>query len=89
MNPHVVFKGGQFDTLMAMLSAGAGVTLLPEIAHSRYRRGDVGLLEFAPTPPTRTVGIVRAKRKFLTPAAAAFIGVLRSLAAQRLNRDDK
>jgi len=88
LNPQVVFEGGQFDTLMAMVAAGAGVTLLPEIARSRYRNGDVGLLEFAPPEPTRTVGIVRAKRKFLTPAAGAFIDALRSLAARRSNRDN-
>ena len=82
LNPQVVFEGGQFDTLMAMVAAGAGVTLLPEIARSRYRHGDVGLLEFAPPEPTRTVGIVRAKGKFLTPAAGAFIEVLRGLATQ-------
>jgi LysR family transcriptional regulator, hydrogen peroxide-inducible genes activator len=87
LDPHVVFEGGQFDTLVAMVAAGTGVTLLPEIARARYRHGDVGLIEFAPPQPTRTVGMVRAKGKFLTPAASAFIDVLRSLAVQRANRD--
>jgi LysR family transcriptional regulator, hydrogen peroxide-inducible genes activator len=83
LNPHVVFEGGQLDTLMAMVAAGAGVTLLPEIARSRYKNGDVGLIEFVPPQPTRTVGIVRAKGKFLTPAAGAFIDALRHLAVPR------
>lgn len=32
LNPQVVFKGGQLDTVVAMVAAGTGVTLLPEIA---------------------------------------------------------
>jgi len=84
LNPHVVFEGGQFDTLMAMVSAGAGVTLLPEMASQRYQNNeDAGLLEFAPPQPARTIGIVRAKGKYLTPAAKVFIGALHDFASAR------
>jgi LysR family hydrogen peroxide-inducible transcriptional activator len=76
LNPHVVFEGGQFDTLMAMVAAGAGVTLLPEMARSHYRRADVGLLQFLPPQPARTIGFERHKEKFLTPAARAFIDLM-------------
>ena len=85
LNPHIVFEGGQFDTLMAMVAARAGVTLLPEIARHRYHNGEVGLIEFAPPQPARTVGIVRAKGKFLTPAAKVFIEILRDIAAKHSN----
>jgi len=77
MNPHVVFEAGQFDTLMAMVEAGAGVTLIPEMAVRRFRRSNVGLLHFRPPQPTRTIGFVRSRRKSLTPAARAFMDVLR------------
>ncbi|HVB29215.1 MAG TPA: LysR substrate-binding domain-containing protein [Terriglobia bacterium] len=84
LNPHVVFEGGQLDTLMAMVAAGAGVTLLPEMASHRYRNHeDAGLIELTPPQPARTIGIVRAKGKFLTPAAKAFIEVLHKLAASQ------
>lgn len=72
LSPNVVFEGGQFDTLVAMVAAGAGVTLLPEMARRHYQHADVGLLEFLPPRPTRTIGLVRAKDKFVTPAARAF-----------------
>lgn len=78
LNPQVVFEGGQFDTLVAMVAAGAGVTLLPEMARALGRRAGVGLLELTPPQPTRTIGFVRAKDKFLTPAARALIEVIRA-----------
>ncbi|TAM84467.1 MAG: hydrogen peroxide-inducible genes activator [Acidobacteria bacterium] len=80
LNPNVVFEGGQLDTLMAMVAAGAGVTLLPEMASRRYQKdADTALIEFAPPQPSRTIGIVRAKGKFLTPAAKVFIDALHQL----------
>jgi LysR family hydrogen peroxide-inducible transcriptional activator len=79
VNPHVVFESGQFDTLVAMVATGAGLTLLPEIASPHYRNAGVGLLEFAPPQPKRTIGVVRPKGKFLTAAARAFIEVLRKI----------
>jgi LysR family hydrogen peroxide-inducible transcriptional activator len=77
MNPHVVFEGGQFDTLVAMVEAGAGVTLLPEMARRRYRHAGVRLLDFLPPQPARTIGVVKAKNKFQTEATRAFIDVLK------------
>jgi LysR family transcriptional regulator, hydrogen peroxide-inducible genes activator len=77
MNPHVVFEAGQFDTLMAMVEAGAGVTLIPEMAIRHFRRSNVGLLHFRPPQPTRTIGVVRSRGKLLTPAARAFLELLR------------
>lgn len=80
LNPHVVFEGGQFDTLVAMVAGGAGVTLIPEMAGHRYRnQRDVCLIEFAPPQPSRTIGVVRAKGKYLTPAAKVFIDALHHL----------
>jgi LysR family hydrogen peroxide-inducible transcriptional activator len=79
MNPHVVFESGQFDTLVAMVAAGVGLTLLPEMARGHYRNAGVGLLEFAPPEPKRTIGVVRPKGKFLTGAARAFMEVLRKI----------
>jgi LysR family transcriptional regulator, hydrogen peroxide-inducible genes activator len=77
VNPNVVFEGGQFDTLVAMVAAGAGVTLLPEMARRHYQHSGVGLIEFTPPQPTRTIGLVRAKEKFVTPAARTFVDHVR------------
>jgi LysR family hydrogen peroxide-inducible transcriptional activator len=77
MNPHVVFEAGQFDTLMAMVEAGAGVTLIPEMAIRHFRRSNVGLLPFRSPQPSRSIGVVRSRGKLLTPAARAFMDLLR------------
>ena len=77
VHPQVAFEGGQFDTLVAMAAAGAGVTLLPEMARRRYRQAGVKLLEFLPPQPTRTIGVARLKNKFLTPAARALLVIIR------------
>jgi len=76
LNPHVAFEAGQFDTLIAMVEAGAGVTLVPEMAIRHFRPSRVGLLHFLPPQPTRTIGVVRSRGKSLTPAARAFMQVL-------------
>ena len=81
VNPNVAFEGGQFDTLVAMVAAGAGVTLLPEMARGHYRHAGVGLMEFVPPPPTRTIGLVRAKDKFVTPAVRTFVEYIRKACA--------
>ncbi len=77
LNPRVAFEGGQFDTLVAMVAAGAGVTLLPEMTRAHYRHAAVRLLDFAPPVPVRTIGTVRLRGKFLTRATKAFMEVLK------------
>jgi len=49
----------------------------------RYRNEEISLIEFAPPQPSRTLGIVRAKGKFLTPAARVFIDALHHLTSTR------
>jgi len=77
VHPQVVFEGGQFDTLVAMAAAGAGVTLLPAMARDRYRHVGVKLLEFLPPQPARTVGVARLTGRFQSIAARAFFDVLK------------
>lgn len=79
LNPQVVFEGGQFDTLVAMVAAGAGVTLLPELSRRHFRHAGVRLLDFQAPQPTRTIGVVKAKDKFQTEAARTFLGVLKEV----------
>ena len=81
LNPRVVFERRQSDTLVAMVAASAGVTLLPEMSRRHDRHAGVGLLDFLPPRPIRTIGVVKAKDKFQTEAARAFLSVLRGTSA--------
>lgn len=86
VTPNVVFEGGQFDTLVAMVAAGTGVTLLPEMARRHYQRAGVRLINFAPPSPTRTLGMVRAKDKFLTPSTRVFMEYVRKACRRTATR---
>jgi LysR family hydrogen peroxide-inducible transcriptional activator len=77
LKPNVVFEGGQLDTLVAMVVAETGVTLLPQMARQHYRQANLKLLEFYPPRPARQVGVVRLRGRFVTPAAAAFLETMR------------
>lgn len=50
-----------------------------------HKKEDASLIEFASPQPSRTIGMVRAKGKYLTPAAKVFIEELQHL-AQNLSR---
>ncbi len=80
VNPHVVFEGGQFETLVAMVAAGFGITVLPAMGRARFEVARVGLLDFAPPEPHRTIGVVRWKGKYVTPAARALSEAIRRAA---------
>ena len=73
LSPNVVFEGGQFETLLAMVAAGFGITVLPEMGRTRFRRAGVGLVELAPPAPHRTIGMVRWRGNFLTLGARALL----------------
>ncbi|HEY6291882.1 MAG TPA: LysR family transcriptional regulator substrate-binding protein [Terriglobia bacterium] len=75
----MVSESGQFDTLVAMVAEGASLTLLPEMARQHYRHSGVRLVDFAPRQTARTLGLVPAKQKFVTPSTHAFMEYLRQV----------
>jgi LysR family hydrogen peroxide-inducible transcriptional activator len=79
LTPNVVFEGGQLETLIAMVGTGAGVTLLPGMAHAAAHLQSVGLIDFIPPRPSRTIGLVTARDKYSSPAAQAFARTLREV----------
>ncbi|MGH9344329.1 MAG: LysR substrate-binding domain-containing protein [Terriglobia bacterium] len=76
---NIVFEAGQFDTLLAMVAAGLGITLLPEMGRARFKHSGVRLVELEEPEPRRTVGLVRWRAKFLSPAARLLIDLTRKL----------
>ena len=75
MQPNVVFESGQFATILAMISAGMGISLVPAMA-VEARRG----CKFVPVVDTaahRKIGIVRLKQHFSTRVERAFLEHLR------------
>jgi LysR family hydrogen peroxide-inducible transcriptional activator len=66
VHPNVVFETGQFDSILAMVAAGMGVSIVPEMAASRRSR--CRFLRVEDSRAYRTIGLVRFKHHFPTRA---------------------
>jgi len=66
--PRELLDGSSLSTLVQMVSAGIGVTLLPEMALAvETRSARVGVARFAPPRPERTIGMVWRRTSPLAP----------------------
>jgi DNA-binding transcriptional LysR family regulator len=74
--PRLAFEGGDAETLRGLVGAGLGVALLPVAAHP----ATPGVVELPVTTPrtTRTIGLVWARDRRLTPPVRALQDFLRS-----------
>ncbi|MBA3962464.1 MAG: LysR family transcriptional regulator [Chthoniobacterales bacterium] len=72
LKPELVLQGAQLTTIAAMVAAGLGVTVVPEMmVHSEFVKGCVAV-PFAPPVPTRGLILLRNPLRFESKAAAAF-----------------
>jgi LysR family transcriptional regulator, hydrogen peroxide-inducible genes activator len=73
------FRATSLATLVQMVAAGAGVTLLPQLAVSvEQRAADVHIRRFAPPAPSRTIGLVFRARTPLGDALRTLAGTLKN-----------
>jgi LysR family hydrogen peroxide-inducible transcriptional activator len=72
LEPEVVLQGAQLVTIAAMVAAGLGVTVVPEMmVRTEFVRGCVAV-PFAHPAPTRDLVLWRNPLRFESKAAAAF-----------------
>jgi len=72
LKPELVLQGAQLTTIAAMVAAGLGVTVVPEMMlHTEYVRGCVAV-PFARPVPTRELILLRNPLRFESKAAATF-----------------
>lgn len=83
--PSLAFEGEEIDTLRGLVAAGLGVALLPPEAPA----GASGVVEVAVTSPrtTRTIGLVRVRRRQETAPVAAFGAFVLGQGAELLDSD--
>ncbi|HXZ11983.1 MAG TPA: LysR family transcriptional regulator [Candidatus Sulfotelmatobacter sp.] len=74
LNPQVVFESGQFSSILSMVSAGLGVSVVPEMAVEK--RAGCRFVPLADARAGRTIGAVRLKGKSLTRVQQAFLAHL-------------
>ena len=72
LKPELVLQGAQLVTIAAMVAAGLGVTVVPEMmVHTEFVKGCVAV-PFARPVPTRELVLLRNPLRFESKAAAAF-----------------
>jgi len=75
VSPQVVFESGQFSSLLGLVGAGMGISLVPAMAVSRAP--DVKFVRIADREATRTIGALALRGRSLSRAQQAFLSTLR------------
>lgn len=78
VNPNVVFESGQFATILAMVSAGMGVSVVPQMAVNNVPGCRFVLL--ADKRNRRRIGVARLKYRYPTRAQKALLEHLQKAA---------
>lgn len=81
VKPRQIMEGSSLSTLVQMVSAGIGVTLIPEMARSfETRSADVSVSRFDTQPPSRTIGMVWRKTNPLSQELMEMGAIIRKTA---------
>jgi len=84
--PRDLLGASSLSTLVQMVGAGIGITLIPEMAVPvETRSAAVSVARFDPPEPTRTIGMVWRKTSPLAPHLEALAEVVRAAAADVLD----
>jgi LysR family hydrogen peroxide-inducible transcriptional activator len=81
VHPQVIFESGQFSSIVGMVGAGLGISLMPEMALEQ--RPDCSFVLIADERASRTVGVATLKGRFLSRVQRAFLTHLRASAQGR------
>ena len=81
---HQIMEGSSLSTLVQMVSAGIGVTLIPEMAREFETRGtDVAIARFEEDIPNRTIGMIWRKTNPLTDELMEIGALIQKVASER------
>jgi LysR family hydrogen peroxide-inducible transcriptional activator len=75
LHPRIIFESGQFSSLLSMVSAGMGVSIVPEMAMEKAAR--CRFVRIADESATRTIAALVLRGRSLTRAHLGFLGHLR------------
>lgn len=74
LNPQIIFESGQFSSILSMVSAGLGVSIVPAMALEK--RSGCRFVPLADERAARTIGVVTLKGRSLTRVIEAFLAAL-------------
>jgi LysR family hydrogen peroxide-inducible transcriptional activator len=72
--PHIVFESGQFSSILAMVGAGLGISLVPAMAVEE--RSDCAYVPVGDDRAARTIGVVTLRGRYLSRVQHAFLAHL-------------
>jgi len=81
VHPQIIFESGQFSSLLSMVGAGMGVSIVPQMAIEKKSRCRFVRIEDAAA--ARTIGAVVLRGRSLSRAHHAFLAHLHDSAASR------
>jgi LysR family hydrogen peroxide-inducible transcriptional activator len=84
LNPQIVFESGQFSSILSMVSAGLGVSVVPEMAIEK--RAGCRFVPLGDERASRTIGVITPRGKSSTRLQEAFLAHLRGQATADLGR---
>src|ERR1700686_4117895 len=76
LNPQIVFESGQFSSILSMVGAGMGVSIVPEMAVAK--KSGCRFVRIADAEASRTIGAVVLRGRSLTRLHGAFLAHLRT-----------
>jgi LysR family transcriptional regulator, hydrogen peroxide-inducible genes activator len=74
IHPQIVFESGQFSSLLSMVAAGMGVSIVPEMAVDK--RSPCSYVRVSDEHATRTIGAVRLRGRSFSRVHDAFLSLL-------------
>src|SRR5580704_11433681 len=81
LHPQIIFESGQFSSLLSMVGAGMGVSIVPEMAIDKKLR--CRFVRLDDPAAVRTIGAVLLRGRSLSRAHHAFLSHLRDSPVQR------
>jgi LysR family hydrogen peroxide-inducible transcriptional activator len=76
LSPQIVFESGQFSSILGMVGAGMGISIVPAMAVEA--KPDCSSVLIADERASRTIGVAAVKGHFLSRVPRAFLEHLRS-----------
>lgn len=83
LHPQIVFESGQFSSLLSMVGAGMGVSIVPEMAVEKKSR--CRFVRIDDSAAARTIGAVILRGRSLSRAHHAFLAHLRAAVASHVS----
>src|SRR5256885_1143345 len=77
VSPQVIFESGQFSSLLGMVGAGMGVSLIPQMAIDK--KSGCRYVSISDSQAARTIGAVVLRGRSQTRASLSFLTLLRQL----------